>query len=1083
MKLQMRFLLFKETVCFVLIFLFVSRCTTRIPEEMVHEISKLPDTMDYNFHVKPILSDKCFACHGPDAQKRKANLRLDFDQKLPRDADQEVLNFGDVKSEIPNRLLSQDPKIKMPPPESHLNLSVQEIATILKWMNQGAEYKTHWSLIPPTKIQVPNDLQEPWISNEVDFFTTKKMKEHKLLPSQKAAKEVLIRRLSFTLTGLPPSLEEMDAFLADQSTDACEKLIDRLLLSPHYGERMASEWMDVARYADSDGYLDDKHRNFSPWRDWVIDAFNQNLSYEKFVTHQLAGDLIPNADQSSKIATAFNRLHKKNSEAGIIFEEFRTEYVADRTITFGKAFLGMTMECARCHDHKYDPISQKNFYEVSSFFNSTNEIGHAGYGPGQLAGPSLLLTNDEQETLMDYIKNDLNSQKEKISQNRSQKKQSFEHWFAKKTEAIQQIVKNSNRGLVAHYPFDEFYSIAKSKSFWSPSQLPGQKAATLSEPIIDKGFNNTGFLIDEFTQMKLPEKVGWFDQTDPFSISFSLYADHQNRESIVFGHCEQIRLGLKGYSFFINDNKLKFIMARSWPQNAIEIETLQPISSKKWSQVTITYDGKGTVDGIQIYINGKKTAVKRKGDELYKSILFEPDIHTYGFEGFKIGSSHKLKAFDGGGFDDLKIYERELTAIEVAYQNDPNFFNPPSAGDLSMEKDLFADYFFKNIEPTSRELNHEYLNLRKKLTAAIDPIPELMIMGDLKNPRPTYVLNRGVYDDLGEEVFPNTPEFILQFDEKLSKNRLGLAQWLFDPKNPLTARVFVNRIWQMHFGKGLVPSSDDLGNQGRLPSHPQLLDWLSIYFMENNWDIKKLHKKILSSATFQQESKIREDLTTIDPENFLLARGPAYRMSAEMIRDHALQVSGLLVPKIGGKSVYPYQPEGLWNLSDKKWRYRYQHEKGEGLYRRSLYTFWKRSAPPPSMLIFDTRNRDLCSVKRTLTSSPLQALLLLNDPQFIEAARAMAENAILSSNKSIDKKLSIIFRKITGRIIKDKELETLKRFYVEEKEKFSQNPSKAMAYLQTGEKPMNPKAGIVNTAALATVISGLMNTAEAITIN
>ena len=704
-----------KSVCLLVMVLFALGCMNRIPEEMVHEISKLPDKIDYNFHVKPILSDKCFACHGPDAGNRKANLRLDFNQKFLKDTDQQVLTFDDVKSEIPNRLLSHDPDIQMPPPESYLNLSGREIAIILKWIDQGGAYKSHWSLISISKHQLPKTLEDGWVENEIDFFTKKKLDEHNILPSKKADKETLIRRLSFTLTGLPPSLDEIDAFLADESADAYKKLIDRLLLSPHYGERMATEWMDVARYADSDGYLDDKHRDFSPWRGWVINAFNQNLSYQQFVTHQLAGDLISNADQSTKIATAFNRLHKKNSEAGIIFEEYRTEYVADRTITFGKAFLGMTMECARCHDHKYDPISQKNFYEISSFFNSTNEIGHAGYGPGQVAGPSLLLTHDEQETLIDYIKSDLNSQKEKITQNRSQNEQAFENWFTEKKAAIQHIVKNINLGLVAHYPFDEFIPKTRAKTFYSPSRIRGQKAATLSEPIIDKEHNQKGFLIDEYTQMKLPEKIGWFDQTDPFTISFSIYADHNDQESIVFGHCEQIRLGLKGYSFFISDNKLKFIMARSWPQNAIEIQTLQPISAKKWSQVTITYDGKGSVGGIQIFINGKKTAVKRKGDELYKSILFKPDIHTYGFEGFKIGSSHKLKAFDGGGFDDLKIFDKELTALEVAYQNDPNFFNQLSAVDLSSERQLFKDYFFKNIEPTNKALNDEYLNLRKKI--------------------------------------------------------------------------------------------------------------------------------------------------------------------------------------------------------------------------------------------------------------------------------------------------------------------------------------------------------------------------------
>jgi len=1048
---------------------------------MAHEISKLPDEIDYNFHVKPILSDKCFSCHGPDSNKRKANLRLDLDKKLPGNNNQLVLNLKDVKSEISHRLLSQDPKIQMPPPESHLMLSDQEIAIILKWMDQGAEYKPHWSLIPLSKVELPKKIDDPWVENEIDLFTKKKLDEHKISTSKKAAKETLIRRLSFNLTGLPPSLDEIDAFLADQSDEAYNKLIDRLLLSPHYGERMAAEWMDVARYADSDGYLDDKHRNFSPWRDWVINAFNNNLSYEIFVTHQLAGDLIPNTTKSSKIATAFNRLHKKNSEAGIIFEEYRTEYVADRTVTFGKAFLGMTMECARCHDHKYDQISQKNFYEISSFFNSTNEIGHAGYGPGQVAGPSMLLTNREQQDLIDYIKNDINSKKEKISQNLIQNQQAFENWFSNKKEAAQYIVKNLNNGLVAHYPFDEFIPKANSKLFYSPSRIPGQKAAILSEPIIDK-FQYDGFFMDEYTNMKLPEKVGWFDQTDPFTLSFSMYADHKDEEAIIFGHCEQIRLGLKGYSFFINEDKLKFVIARSWPQNAIEIETLNPIASKKWSKVTITYDGKGSVGGIHIYIDGKKIAVKRKGDELYKSILFEANIHTYGFEGFKMGSDHKLKNFHKGGFGELKIYDRELTALEIAYINDSSFFDKLSLVDSSIENELFEDYYFKKIEPNAKKLNLDYLNLRKKLTRVIDPIPELMIMGDKKRPRPTYILNRGSYDDRGEEVFPNTPEVILEFDKELPKNRLGLSKWLFDSKNPLTARVFVNRIWQMHFGKGLATSSDDLGNQGRIPSHPQLLDWLSNYFIDNNWDIKKLHKKILSSATFKQQSIKREDLVDIDPENFLLARGPTYRMSAEMIRDNVLKVSGLLVPKIGGKSVYPYQPDDLWNLSDKKWRYRYQHDTGDGLYRRSLYTFWKRSSPPPSMIIFDTPNRDLCSVKRTLTSSPLQALMMLNDPQYVEAARVMAENSILYEEENIDKKLSVIFRKITGRVINKRELETLQRFYIEEKEKFSKNPKKALGYLQTGEKPINRKSEVIKTAALATVISGLMNTAESIII-
>ena len=1063
----------------LLVILFF-RCSIDIPKELLHEISKLPEDIDYNFHVKPILSDKCFACHGPDSNKRKANLRLDFDQNPLANSD--VKTFKDVKSEIPNRLLSSDSEVVMPPPESHLELTDHEIATILKWIDQGGEYKPHWSFLTPSNSPVRTNKTDLWDENEIDFFVRKKLESKAISPAPKANKETLIRRLSFSLTGLPPSIEEIDFFLEDTAADAYDKLIDRLLLSPHYGEHMAATWMDVARYADSDGYLDDKHRDFSPWRDWVIDAFNSNMSYKNFVTHQLAGDLIPDADQSSKIATAFNRLHKKNSEAGIIFEEFRAEYVADRTITFGKAFLGMTMECARCHDHKYDPISQKNFYEISSFFNSTNEIGHATYGPGQVAGPSLLLTTAEQETLINYIEENLKSQNKKITRNQTEKEQAFEDWYAQKDQAQQQIRANINSGLVAHYPFDAFLQKTKT-SYLSPSGIVGQKPATLSEPIIGAGHQEKGLFINEFTQMKLPEKVGWFDQTDPFTLSFSVYADHKDRQAIIFSHAEQIRLGLKGYSLLIDDNRLKFIIARSWPQNAIEVETSDPITPKTWQQITITYDGKGTVGGMQLYVNGKKVALKRRGDKLYKSILFEPNIHTYGFEGFKIGASHKLKAFQNGGFDALKIYRRKLSEIEVAVLNNPSFFDERSQGTAALEKQLYKSYFFDRLEKDSKSLNQEYLQLRKELTRVIEPIPELMIMGDSKKPRPSYVLNRGAYNDLGEEVFPNTPEVILEYDTALPKNRLGLSQWLFDDKNPLTARVFVNRLWQMHFGKGLVSSSDDFGNQGGLPSHPELLDWLANYFMEHNWDIKKLHKKILSSATYQQQSNLRSDLIEIDPDNYLLARGPSYRMTAEMIRDNALKISGLLVKKIGGKSVYPYQPEGLWDLSDKKWKYRYQHDRGDGLYRRSLYTFWKRSSPPPTMIIFDTPNRDLCSVKRTLTSSPLQALVMLNDPQLIEASRVMAEKYLLSMYQGVEQQLPIVFRELTGRRITAEELGTIEKFYGEEQKKFAQNPSKAYAYLKTGEKPINSGVGIIKTAALATVISGIMNTAEAITIN
>ena len=1069
--------------CFLICFIFIFSCQEKLPTVIVENINKLPETVDFNFHVKPILSDKCFACHGPDSKKRKANLRLDIDKRAISKTNEETLTIKDIKSSLIDRLTSDDPAMKMPPPDFHLSLDNKEIATIIKWIGQGAEYHPHWSFSTPVVKQLTSEDKSQWSGNGIDYFIKKKLEKIGVNPAIKASPQTLIRRLSFSLKGLPPSLIEVDKFINSPSSGAYKSLIDKYLNSPRYGELMANIWMDVARYADSDGYLDDKHRDFSPWRDWVIKAFNDNMTYDKFVTHQLAGDLIKDADQESIKATAFNRLHKKNSEAGIIFEEYRSEYVADRTITFGSAFLGMTLECARCHDHKYDPISQKNFYELASFFNNTFEIGSAVYGPGQSPGPSLLLTSKKEQEVIKYIEEELESKQKEIKVEKKSPNKLFESWWSEPKKAISEIIKHTENGLVAYYPFDNFYPQANGKNFKSTAGLKGLKPASIKEPQVKKGWKNQGLFVNEFTEMALPKNVGRFDQTDPFSLSFSMFPDGQYEDAMVFGHCEQIRIGLKGYSLFLNKNKLKFIIARSWPQNAIEIETESTIPSGKWTSITITYDGKGLASGLNLFVNGEKAPVKRSGDQLYKSILFNPNIHTYGFDGFRIGPQHKFKTYLKGGFDELKIYSKVLTEIEIAYLNDETFFDRLKKEKVYVNfKPLFRDFFVENLDNKIIKLENDFNRLRKNLTKVIDPVPELMVMGDRSEARPTHVLNRGVYSEPREEVFPNTPEAILNFDSKLPKNRLGLAQWLFDKKNPLTARVFVNRIWQMHFGKGLTSTTDDLGSQGALPNYPELLDWLSVQFINSGWNIKQLHKLILLSETYQQSSKNSDRIMAQDPENNLLARGPYFRMSAEMIRDNALSISGLLVDKVGGKSVYPYQPDGLWDLSDKVWKYQYKHDKGEGLYRRSLYTFWKRSSPPPSMLIFDTPNRDACSVKRTLTSTPLQALVLLNDPQYIEVARVLAENILIQKSNNIQTALEIAFRKVIGRKPLTSELKSITNFYKDELTRFRLKPNNTLAYLKIGEKPLNKKINPYRTAAMAKVISGLLNTSEAIMI-
>ncbi|MEX0883287.1 MAG: DUF1553 domain-containing protein, partial [Cyclobacteriaceae bacterium] len=916
----------------------------------------------------------------------------------------------------------------------------------------------------------------------VDFFVDTKLKAKGLHPSEKASKETLIRRLSFDLTGLPPSLHEIEEFVSDSSADAYEKLVDRLLSSPAYGERMAADWMDVARYADSDGYLDDKHRDFSPYRDWVIQAFNQNMSYDQFITWQLAGDLIDHPTQESILATAFNRLHKKNSEAGIVFEEYRAEYVADRTSTVGKAIMGLSMECARCHDHKYDPISQKEYYEFSAFFNSTNEMGSAVYGPGQVPGPSLLLTNEEQDNILSYIDNELQTKQAKLRDLKDQNSEDIKAWLEGPESSSESIQRGLKNGMQVAYDFDNLIPDSNQKIFKNPGLVPNTGPAIISEPDIREGAKGKGIFINDFTTLSLPEKAGWFDQTDPFSVSLSVYPDTLYEEAVLFTHCEDIRLGLKGYSLYLEDNRLNFIMAFSWPTNALQVKSKEPIPVKEWSDISMTYDGMGKAEGIGLYVDGKKVPVTVEADHIYKSILFKPDIHTYGFRGFVLGVRDKMKTFLDGGLDELKIYNRELSDLEVLHAVAQN--KARELIDKSQEEGnngILRQHLFQTKNAEFRKLKSELLKLRKERAENTTDIPEIMVMGDLPEPRPTYILDRGMYSAPTEQVFPNIPQAILPYEKKLPKNRLGLTQWLFDPENPLTARVFANRIWQMHFGKGLVATSDDFGNQGSMPSHPELLDWLAVTFRESGWDIKKMHKLILMSSTYQQTSKNRPELLELDPENSLLARGPSFRMTAEMIRDNALAISGLLTPKIGGSSAYPYQPEGLWDeISTKSWRYRYLQEPGEGLYRRSLYTVWKRTSGPPSMMIFDVGDRAECKVRRTETSTPLQALVLLNDPQFVEAARVTAEKLI--NQYRPEEQLKNAFRLSTGRQPDEKEFQIIKKFHQEEAVRFSKNREEALAYLSTGSKPADRSLDPVKVAALATVINGIMNTTDGYTL-
>lgn len=1038
--------------------------------------------ISYNDQIRPILSDNCFACHGPDANTREAGLRLDnasdATAALRESPGKHAIIPGKPnKSELVRRIHHEDAEEQMPPANSKLTLSASEKALLEQWIEEGATYDTLWSFLPPKAIEPP-DLNDDWIQNEIDAFVLTRLQEASLKPSARASSETLIRRAAFDLTGLPPTLQQLDQLLNDDSQEAFTATIDELLATPAYGERMASWWLDIARYADSDGYLDDKHRTFYPWRDWVIQAFNENLSYKDFVTWQLAGDLLPDATQEQVLATAFNRLHKKNSEAGIVFEEFRVEYVADRTNTFGKAFLGLTLECARCHDHKYDPISQKEYYQLFGFFNSTNEIGHAVYGPDQTPGPALLLTSDAQELRIDSLKTEIEKLEQQLQAEQSQQTSSFDEWIDTGITSSQ-LAQSLANYQTAYYPFDEV--IEKINQRASSLNLASPKTpALITEPVLDKGIKEKALVLNDYNKAQLGEKVGWFGRTDPFTIDFWLFPDTLYKEAMVFTHSEEWRLGLRGYMLQLEDNKPVFRMAHSYPQNALRVRAVNALPADTWSHLSITYDGSSTGKGIQIALNGIPMDLVVEVDNLYKGILFTPDIHTYGFQGIFFGQRDKFTPFKKGRIDEFQVFNRELTALEIRYLHDPSSVEEAlESNQQSTEiRRLLKDYYAEHIYEPAQVIKAKLKETRAALNDLLNTVPEIMVMGDLPETRETHVLERGLYDAPGESVVPSTPAAVLAFNKEYQQNRIGLTDWLFDENNPLTARVIVNRVWQMHFGRGLVSTTDDFGNQGAQPSHPELLDWLAVWFRASNWDIKALHRLIIHSSTYQQSSVMRDSLLNADPENIFLARGPAFRLSAEMIRDNALAISGLLSSRLGGESVYPYQPAGLWDeLTTKSWRYPYKQEPGEGLYRRSLYTIWKRTAPPPSMLIFDAPDRSTCTVERTNTSTPLQALALMNDPQYVEAARVLA-STVLKKHSDISEALTEVFRLTTSRHPTAEEQSVLAAFFEAEYDVFSTNTQAARQYLQTGESVPDNSLPPDRVAALAVVVNALMNTDE-----
>lgn len=1020
--------------------------------------------VDFNFQVRPILADRCFKCHGPDEKSRKAKLRLDQPESAFAARDKEsgaraIAPGQPERSLLISRIDATNEDDRMPPPGSNLELSDDEKKVLRHWVEEGAEYKPHWAFIPAVGIDVPKPPKSSLARNEIDALILDRLQREGLALSAEASREFLIRRLSFDLRGLPPTLQEIDAFLQDASPEAYEKVVDSFLASPAYGEKQANEWLDLARYADTYGHQNDVERDLSPWRDWVIRAFNSNLPYDQFIAWQLAGDLLPATNTDQVLATAFNRLHRQTNEGGSIDEEFRTEYVADRVATAGTAFLGLTLGCARCHDHKYDPVTQKDFYRMSAFFDNIDESGLYSHFTHAMPSPTLLLYRTNELARHQVLRSAIDSGASELDATAHAAQDRFRQW----TNAAPRGIPSPTAA--AGFSFETVTNNRSPANLgtnaiaeWvdNPEQVDGRVGKALK------------FSGDNSAVLK---GAGAFNRCAPFSFALWLKPTEKQERAVIFHRSRAWSdSGSRGYELVLEDGQPTFALIHFWPGNAIKARAKSALPIKEWSHLAVTYDGSSRAGGIQLFLNGQPLPVEIVRDNLFKDIVHREQWGDFDSKSIELTLAGRFRdsGFKNGLIDEFQVFDYPLTLSEIRQL----------AGGGAGTDDfvsLFAWYL--------QHEDAEYVAAWKKLRAAreaenelVDDVPEIMVMKEMSPRRVTHLLKRGAYDAPGELVQPGVPEAIFPFSKGLPQNRLGLAAWMTDPKNPLTARVAVNRAWRMHFGRGLVATEEDFGTQGKLPSHPQLLDWLADYFVRNAWNLKELHKKIVLSATYRQTSIGTTESLAKDPENILLARGPSHRLRAEEIRDHALAISGLLSTRMGGPSVRPYQPEGLWEQSGTGKTY--DQGKGEELYRRSLYTFWRRTAPPPSMLLFDAPTREFCLARRESTVTPLQSLVLLNDPQFLEAARVIAERLIQQNKADVDARIIQAFRLTTGRTPGTEEKQTLRALYEEQLKGFEADPGAAEHYVEIGEGKRDRSLPVPELAATTVLASTLMNLDE-----
>lgn len=1020
----------------------------------------------YNRDIRPILADNCFACHGPDSAARKADLRLD--QPAVAAEMKAILPGKSAESGVIHRILSSDPDEIMPPPETKKSLTAAQKELLKRWIDSGAEYQPHWSFIAPTRPAVPAVKNPGWVRNPIDAFVLAKLEAAGLSPAPEADRRTLARRLSLDLTGLPPSPELVDAFVGDQSPAAYETLVDKLMESNRWGEHRGRYWLDVARYADTHGIHFDNFREMWTYRDSVIAAFNRNTPFDQFTIEQLAGDLLPNRTLDQQIESGFNRCNITTNEGGTIAEEYYVLYARDRTDTFGQVWLGMTVGCAVCHDHKFDPITAKDFYSLAAFFNNTTQ--NAMDGNIKDTPPIITVPLPADRPRWDALTGEMTAAKQQIEARRQEARPAFDEWLVKATpDSLASAIPTT--GMKLHAPLSE--GTGKSTTVLVDGQsraVPLNDSAQWTDGVGAKALQLQGAACDL-------ADVGDFERDQPFTCSAWIKLLPNDSQGAIVARMDK-PTGYQGWDFWVQGRRVGMHLINRWPDDALKVVGQTQLKPNEWTHVAITYDGSSKASGVKIYQNGQLQKTNVENDKLKSSTRTNVP--------FRIGQRSAGEPISGAGIQDLRLHQRALSQAEVESMAKVTRFAAilAKAADQRMdaEKNEVYSWWLGTSDPAFQERSAKFAALEAEQNAIKSRGTIAHVMQEKTDEAMAYILSRGEYDKRRDPVKAMTPTALPPFPAGAPGNRLGLAKWLLEPNHPLTSRVTVNRFWQELFGTGIVRTAGDFGIAGDLPSNQELLDWMAVEFRESGWDVKKFFKLLVTSATYRQSAAVTAEKLDKDPQNRLLSRGPRFRMDAEMIRDYALSASGLLVPKIGGPSVKPYQPEGVWeavamigsNTRD------YRRDTGENLYRRSMYTFIKRSAPPASMDIFNAPARETCTVRRERTNTPLQALVTLNDVQFVEAARHLAQAVLQSPETNGDDaaRLNLLAKRLLARPFRAEELPIVQNSLNGLREYYQSHVEDARKLISEGESKADPALDPALLAAWTMLANEILNLDE-----